>query len=164
VLGNFGRVIIGPTKLRGNLYRSGQPDADGFNRLRKMGVGLIIKLNETWEFSNEKETLAAFPIGVQAIEVTPWDADSNNWLPNKAIITKTLNDIQRALPTTNVLIHCDQGRDRTGLLIASWRIIKDRWWLMNALLEMIKYGVSGPVAEVNTTMIRFLTTLDLETW
>lgn len=39
-----------------------------------------------------------------------------------------------------VFVHCAAGKDRTGLIIAAYRIRYDRWSFQDALNEMLMYG------------------------
>lgn len=91
-----------------HLYRSAQPVDDG-----KLPVDVIIKLNSSLE---HHEVLGSG----QEIYQHPW-------LPAGPVLhpetERALGDLETALASgRRVLVHCTEGRDRTGLLIALWRV------------------------------------------
>ena len=44
--------------------------------------------------------------------------------------------------TDPVFVHCQHGADRTGIIIACYRIRHNKWTSKQALLEAKKYGMS----------------------
>ncbi|MDP2927460.1 MAG: dual specificity protein phosphatase family protein [Candidatus Omnitrophota bacterium] len=41
-----------------------------------------------------------------------------------------------------VFVHCQAGKDRTGMICAAYKMKYDNWSLENALFEMLVYGYS----------------------
>jgi len=98
-LPNFGRVTD-------NLYRGGQPTADGLNALHAMGVGIVVDLREKpAEVVSEKRQIES--LGMKSIGI-PWSA---NHKPSSAQIVEFL-DLVRANPDTKIFVHCRRGADR----------------------------------------------------
>ncbi len=57
--------------------------------------------------------------------------------PDSEQIQKAINAIKSSI---NVLVHCYQGVDRTGLVIASYRMVYQNWTYGKAIGEMLDAG------------------------
>jgi tyrosine-protein phosphatase SIW14 len=122
-LPNFGSVAE-------NLYRGGQPTSQGFNTLRAMGIGIIVNFrNDPEEIATEKREVES--LGMKYVEI-PWSA---NYAPQSATVLKLL-DLIRANPDTKIFVHCRRGADRTGVMIASYRIAIEHKSVSQAVSEM----------------------------
>jgi protein tyrosine phosphatase (PTP) superfamily phosphohydrolase (DUF442 family) len=125
-LPNFGRVAE-------NLYRGGQPTSEGFKSLHAMGVGIIVDLREKpTEVASEKRQIES--LGMKSIGI-PWSA---NHEPSSAQIVEFL-DLVRANPDTKIFVHCRRGADRTGVMIAAYRIAVEHKPAAEAVSEMHQY-------------------------
>jgi tyrosine-protein phosphatase SIW14 len=125
-LPNFGRVTD-------NLYRGGQPTSDGFNSLHTMGVGIVVNLREdSNEITTEKHEVES--LGMKSIGI-PWSA---NHEPSSAQIVEFL-DLIRANQDTKIYVHCRRGADRTGIMIAAYRIAVERKSVSETVSEMHRY-------------------------
>jgi tyrosine-protein phosphatase SIW14 len=125
-LPNFGRVTE-------NLYRGGQPTSDGFNTLHATGVGIDVNLRENRsEVATEKRQVES--LGIKYVEI-PWSASHE---PSSAQIVEFL-DLVRANPNTKIFVHCRRGADRTGVMIASYRIAVQHQSVADAVSEMHRY-------------------------
>ena len=125
-LPNFGRVAD-------NLYRGGQPTAEGFNTLRTMGVGMIVNFREGHaETAAEKSRVES--LGMKYVGI-PWRASHR---PSNTQIVEFL-DLVRANPNTKIFVHCRRGADRTGVMIASYRISVEHKPVAEAVSEMYRY-------------------------
>ena len=127
-IGNFG-------KINDSLYRGAQPDAAGIKHLARLGIKSIINLrmtNELWK----AEAAEARAIGITYTNVPlkglgrPTDAQ-----------VSTLLSLLETLPAP-IFVHCKYGCDRTGTIIACYRIRRDHWSSRAALNEARKYGLS----------------------
>jgi len=115
------------------LYRSAQPDHAGMLWLANNGFKTIINVNDnSSEMASEAQDARA--LGINEIQVplasfaTPSDED----------IAKIEQSID---PTAGkILVHCEHGQDRTGLVIGLHRVIADRWAAQKAHDEMLQYG------------------------
>jgi tyrosine-protein phosphatase SIW14 len=124
-------------KVDNQVFRGAQPSEQGFRSLAKLGVRTVIDLRQTSSRSRWEEDVVrkagmryvAFPIG--------------SWLavPDATqihSILKILNDPSQG----PVFVHCKQGKDRTGAVIACYRIQHDRWDNARALKEARDIGMS----------------------
>jgi protein tyrosine/serine phosphatase len=123
---NFGRVAA-------NLYRGGQPSLDGFNTLRAMGVGMVVNFREeAGETATEKREVES--LGIKYVGI-PWSAMHK---PSTAQIVEFLN-LVRANPNTRIFVHCRRGADRTGVMIAAYRISVEHEPVGEAVAEMHQF-------------------------
>ncbi len=102
-------------RVSADLYRSGQPEREGFTALQQMGVRSVLNLREFHkDIRKARHTqlyLMSYPVA--AGELTA--ADVENCL---ALIE------QAPKP---VLVHCWHGSDRTGMIVAAYRIVYQGW-------------------------------------
>jgi protein-tyrosine phosphatase len=125
-LPNFGRVTE-------NLYRGGQPTPDGFKSLHALGVGIVVDFREEpAEVATEKREVES--LGMKSIGI-PWSA---NYEPSSAEIVEFL-DLIRANPDSKIFVHCRRGADRTGTMIAAYRIAVEHKSVAEAVAEMHRY-------------------------
>jgi tyrosine-protein phosphatase SIW14 len=125
-LHNFGRVTE-------HLYRGAQPVNGGFDELQKMKVGIIVNFrDDRAEMAREKRTVES--LGMKYVEI-PWSA---NHEPSSAQIAEFL-DLVRANPETRIFVHCRRGADRTGVMVAAYRIAVERRPVTEAVSEMHRY-------------------------
>ena len=124
-----------------HIYRGAQPSTEGFQSLAKLGIKTIIDLREPGSRStSERKVVEANGMRYISIPLNGFSAPSN------ADVTKLLallND-QNGGP---VFIHCRRGADRTGTIIACYRISHDHWDNRKALDEASTNGMSW--TEVN---------------
>jgi protein tyrosine phosphatase (PTP) superfamily phosphohydrolase (DUF442 family) len=129
-LPNFGQVTE-------NLYRGAQPTSNGFAELKTMGVGLIINFREDpSEIAVEKrevESLGMVYIGM------PWNAHDKLSSANVERFLETIRDHSE----TKMFVHCKRGADRTGLMVAAYRIAMEHEKVADALSEMYQYHFAG---------------------
>jgi protein tyrosine phosphatase (PTP) superfamily phosphohydrolase (DUF442 family) len=125
---NFGEVT--PT-----LYRGAQPSKLGFENLSKMGVGIVVDLREGDELKWEEKNVTA--LGMKFVAI-PWHCRS----PQDDYFAKFLT-VLRDNPDKKVFVHCHVGVDRTGMMIASYRIAEQGWTSGEALREMKAFGFSS---------------------
>lgn len=136
--------VVGVDKLHRvspMLYRAAQPTAEGFKNLR--GV------EQSWTVLNLR-LLHEDPD-------LPWIdrvwLRSEAGLMSRARLAEALQVIREsALP---VLVHCKHGADRTGAVIAAYRISVDGWTPMEAIEEMM-YGGYGFHAMFYPNLIRLV--------
>jgi protein tyrosine/serine phosphatase len=125
-LPNFGQVTE-------NLYRGGQPTSEGFITLHSMGVGMVVNFrDEPAETAAEK--LEVESLGIKYVSI-PWSA---NQKPSSAQIVEFL-DLVRANPNTKIFVHCRRGADRTGTMVASYRVAVEHKSAGEAISEMHRY-------------------------
>lgn len=112
-------------KLSPELYRSGQPDDDGFKALEKLGIKSVLNLREYHSDADDaKQTaLRLYRIKLAAGKVTAED------------LMQCLLLIDRA--PKPILVHCWHGSDRTGIVCAAYRIVMQDWTPDQALRELL---------------------------
>ncbi len=136
---NFGKVDD-------HYYRGGQPDAEGFARLKRLGIKTVIDLR--------KDSVAAEPEQVRSLGMQYFN------IPMRASRPATPEQVDQFLKLVNdprnwpVYVHCKGGRHRTGALTAAYRITHDGWTADQAWEEMKKYDFNdsffgGPPAQKN---------------
>ena len=117
-----------------NLYRGAQPTEEGIKRLAKMGVKTIINLRGDEEKAKNEE-LWAKNNGIKFINV-----NLSNWFkPKTEDIESIIKDIN-ATGNQPVFVHCQRGADRTGTVIAIYRITHDNWTAKQAIDEAKKFN------------------------
>lgn len=119
--------------VNANLYRGGQPTEAGVKELAKMGVKTIINLRGE-DKSSDKERLWARNAGIKFVAV-----NLSNWFkPKDADIEQIIREID-ANANQPVFVHCKRGADRTGTVVAVYRISHDNWTARQANAEASKY-------------------------
>ena len=124
-LPNFGEAT--PT-----LYRGGQPSKEGFRTLAKMGVNIVVDLRG----SRDSERRIVTNLGMQYVPM-PWQCS----FPKDKTFAQFLTLLQQN-PDKKVFVHCRLGDDRTGMMIASYRMAQQSWSPERAEREMEKFGFS----------------------
>ena len=119
-----------------HVYRGAQPDKEGFDFLTKLGVKTVINLRESDARSRMEERLVTAAgmryLNVPMTGLTP---------PTDAEIGKILGVLENENPGP-VFVHCKRGADRTGAVIAAYRIDHDGWDNDRALKEAMARGMS----------------------
>jgi protein tyrosine/serine phosphatase len=130
------RVLPNFQKVNDHVYRGGQPSNEGFRTLAKLGVKTIVDLREIGEHSQAEEARIVKAEGMQYVSV-----------PMKGMSAPSEEQMSRVLALLNdesggpVFIHCRRGADRTGTVIAAYRIGHDHWENKNALNEAKGLGM-----------------------
>ena len=114
-----------------NLYRSAQPSAAGFAAGEKQ-LHLLTVLNLR-ESSSDGPLLLGTALGNQSVPMNAMHITT-------AEVISALKIIRAAEANGPVLVHCLHGADRTGVVIAMYRIIYQDWSKEQALDEMKNGG------------------------
>jgi tyrosine-protein phosphatase SIW14 len=125
---NFGKV-------NDSLYRGGQPDLKAMRQLKAMGIKSVVNLRMTNDVLKGEQ--AAATAGLIAYTNIPLPSLS---APTDAQVATVLAAIS-TMPKP-VFVHCQFGCDRTGTIIACYRIQRDHWANSTALKEAEVYGLS----------------------
>lgn len=122
-------------QVNGQLFRGGQPTNEGFLNLQKLGVKTVIDLREADSLAwQEKKFVEG--AGMRFVNI-----------PMKGMHKPSPEQISRALALLNdstagpVFVHCHQGVDRTGTVVACYRISHDHWDNRRALQEARALGM-----------------------
>jgi tyrosine-protein phosphatase SIW14 len=114
------------------LFRGAQPSLDGFSALAKNGIAIDVDLRFEGDRAAEKD--AATRAGIEYVAL-PWSCH----YPNDATVEKFLAVVQQS-PDKKVFVHCEHGVDRTGMMIAAYRMAEQNWNPEEAQREMIAFG------------------------
>jgi protein tyrosine/serine phosphatase len=116
-------------QINEHLYRGAQPSGVGFASLAKLGVKTVVDLRASGDRSIHESALAQ-ALGMRYVNV-PLDGYR---APTQAQIAKLLGILCDPSAGT-IFIHCRRGADRTGTIIAAYRIDHDHWDNQQALSE-----------------------------
>jgi protein tyrosine phosphatase (PTP) superfamily phosphohydrolase (DUF442 family) len=122
-VGNAGRVTP-------NLYRGAQPSPEGFAALRRLGVNTIVSFTFGPD-STAREAQLVRGLGMDYVNI-PWSADHE---PSPDQVSHFLA-LLRERSHDVLFLHCWQGADRTGVMVAIYRIWHDGWSAGDAVDEM----------------------------
>lgn len=139
------------------LYRGAQPKRGGIQRLARLGVKTIVNLRPGDKRSQTEEQEAR-ALGLRYFNVpiektTPVEALKSLAdlrylrLPAQRLGRPTDAQVERVLSIINapenqpVFVHCKRGADRTGAIIAIYRIDHDGWTSEKAKAESNRYGM-----------------------
>lgn len=117
------------------LFRGAQPRSGGIGKLEALGINTIINLRDTDERARAEER-AARAAGMRHLNI-----------PLKRLGSPMNKEITRILAIINapqngkVFVHCARGADRTGTVIAIYRITHDKWTSEQAQQEANSYGM-----------------------
>jgi tyrosine-protein phosphatase SIW14 len=123
-------------EVDGHVYRGGQPTELGYEYLAKIGVKTVLDLREPGERAAEEEK-AVNALGLKYVNVPMTGLTP----PTQAQISKILALLENSA-TGAVFVHCMRGADRTGVVIAAYRIDHDHWTNDRALREADSDGMS----------------------
>jgi tyrosine-protein phosphatase SIW14 len=126
-IGNVGEVT--PT-----LFRGAQPSHEGLEALAKMGIDIVVDARGNQSDSEGKE---ASRLGMQYVAI-PWHCP----FPNDDVLVRFLKLLQEN-PRKRVFVHCRLGDDRTGMMIAAYRMAAQGWTADEAMHEMQQFGFSS---------------------
>ncbi len=123
---NFGEVT--PT-----VFRGAQPSQEGFRNLANMGVNIVVDARHHGGGNEAKEVRQ---LGMQYVDI-PWHCPA----PRDDVFVKFLKLLQDD-PNKKVFVHCHLGEDRTGMMIAAYRMAAQGWSADEAMAEMHDFGFS----------------------
>ena len=128
-----GKDLPNFAQVDANFYRGAQPSEAGVEKLAQMGVKTIIDLRgEDQNALREKEW--AQKSGIKFVSV-----NLSNWFkPKTADIEQIIKEIN-APENQPVFVHCQRGSDRTGTVVAIYRISHDNYTAKQAIDEAKKF-------------------------
>jgi tyrosine-protein phosphatase SIW14 len=121
-----------------HILRGGQPTDDGFRKLAERGVKTVVDLRWVDEHSIPHEKQVVEIDGMRFVSI-----------PMKGLGAPTAEQVSQALSVLEdsdnwpVFIHCRRGSDRTGTVLACYRISHDHWENQKALEEAKANGLSA---------------------
>ncbi len=98
-----------------------------------MGVGIVVDTRGNRSKTEGKEVRR---LGMRYVAI-PWHCP----FPHDETFAKFLR-LMRENPDKIVFVHCRLGDDRTGMMIAAYRMADEDWTADEAMREMRKFGFS----------------------
>jgi protein tyrosine/serine phosphatase len=125
------------SRVSDGIFRGSRPERIGLETLSAVGIKTILNLDND-ETANADEVTFAKELGLQYI-ATPMSAI---WSPED----DQVNDILSILANPEnypIFVHCQHGKDRTGLIIGLYRVFYQKWTPENAYQEMLDNGFNS---------------------
>jgi protein tyrosine phosphatase (PTP) superfamily phosphohydrolase (DUF442 family) len=146
-LNNFFKVTDG-------LYRGAQPEAQGFVELKKLGVRTIVNLRSAHSDQGliREAGLADDAFVYEEIPMQAWHPEQEDVVRFLRIVS----DPSRA----PIFVHCQHGADRTGLMMAVYRMAVQGWTRQDAIRELREGGYG--FHEIWRGIVEFLEKMDIE--
>ncbi len=116
-------------KVSDDLYRSGQPTAEGMKNLHIMGIKTVVNLRA---FHSDRDEIGDTGLLYEHIPMVAWHATEGEAVRFLKIVTDP--------GKKPVLVHCFHGSDRTGAMVALYRIAVQGWTKEEAIREMTEGG------------------------
>ena len=151
-LNNFGLVTP-------HIFRCAQPNAQAIGLLKEMGATVIYKLNNDSEFPVRWEADAFAPGQVQ------YDPNISSFRPDKnKLLTaaRQLHEFSEAKAI--VALHCTHGRDRTGAVAATFKIIYGSKVWAEVLSDFLSYDNTGMASIFDMGIIDVLKEIYFDTF
>jgi protein tyrosine/serine phosphatase len=120
-------------KINEFLYRGAQPKPEGYAELKKLGITLVVNLRDGRDDVG-KERRAVEGLGLRYVSI-PTNGRRG---PTHDQVAEFLRLLE-ANPREKIFVHCHYGADRTGVMIASFRIARQNWTPQQALDEMLSF-------------------------
>lgn len=124
-------------KVDDHVYRGAQPTNSGFKNLAERGIKTVVDLRDVGEHSQAGEQKTVTGLGMRYVSI-PMQGMSTPKDQQIAEVLALLDDVTSG----PVFVHCKRGADRTGTVIAVYRIFHDGWDSKRALSEAKSYGMS----------------------
>ncbi len=131
------------------IWRGAQPDAAGMQELQEMGIRTVINLRT---FHSDRDELAGTDLAYEQIWFKTWHPEDEDIVKFLKIVKEPNN-----LP---VFVHCQHGSDRTGTMIAVYRMVIQGWPREEAIREMVDGGFG--YHPMWTDLITYLQALDVD--
>jgi len=120
---NFGEVTP-------HLYRGGLLSGDGLKALKRLGIDIVVDTHAN-DTSEERDARA---LGMKYVAI-PWHCP---W-PKDEVFAKFLKVVHEN-KGKKVFVHCRLGDDRTGMMVAAYRMAEEGWTAEEAMKEMKSFG------------------------
>src|SRR5438477_5499594 len=116
------------------VYRGRRPDQATLRNLKALGVRTVLDLeNDNSVVASEKKAVGA--LGMNFIS----EPMSGFWSPNDGEVNQ-IEAIMADASRRPLFVHCQQGEDRTGLIVGHFQVFRQHWKPGDAYREMIAKG------------------------
>src|SRR5215469_15488394 len=133
--GGIHRELAGVTdfgEVTPTLYRGGQPTREGFENLARMGINIVV---DTGRLTRDEGLITS--LGMRYVSL-PWYCP----FPKDKVFADFLKLIKDN-SDKKVFVHCRLGEDRTGMMIAAYRMGTQGWNAEEAMRELHDVGYRG---------------------
>ena len=137
------------SEVNAHLLRGGQPDLNGLRELAAAHVALVIDLREP-SAESEWERRTVEGLGMKYLGIPLPGFSSPNSQEVRRILTVLNPD-----DAGKVFVHCWRGKDRTGTVVACYRIQHDGWNSKKALAEADSHGMSRVERGMRSFIMRY---------
>lgn len=111
-------------RVEADLYRSARPQSEGFRELGALGVKSVLDV----ESPGDEEAARGASLKVFHVPMTAWGLRDDRVLEALRILTDPKN--------RPIVVHCHLGADRTGAMVALYRVVVQGWSKEDAIREM----------------------------
>jgi protein tyrosine/serine phosphatase len=125
------------------LYRGAQPGAQGFERLKQMGIRTIVDLRG----ASHRDELSDFGFKYVHIPTNVFQIED----PKVIEFLRAVRD-----PANQpVFVHCERGADRTGCYVAVYRMVEQGWLESDAEAELPNFHYNPFFGNIRTYLRQF---------
>jgi tyrosine-protein phosphatase SIW14 len=122
-------------KVNDVVYRGAQPKSGGLKILKQLGIKTVVNLRDDDARAKQEE------VGAHMAGLLYFNFPFERWgSPQDKEIEPVLSIINNPA-NQPVFIHCQRGADRTGVVIAVYRMAHDGWTSEQAMAEAKRYGL-----------------------
>lgn len=116
-------------RVTDRLYRSAQPTPQGMKNLETLGIRAVVNLRA---FHTDRGAVAGTGLLDEELSVKTWHIEDED-------VVRVLRLVKE--PTGGpYLIHCQHGADRTGTMVAMYRMVVQGWSREKAIDELVNGG------------------------
>ena len=119
-------------QVTSTLYRGGQPSAEGFETLAHMGIAIVVDTGRS-----KRDEAVIKNLGMSYVSL-PWYCP----FPKDEVFARFI-EIIRENPGKKIFVHCRLGDDRTGMMVAAYRMGQQHRTAEEAMQEMHEFGYRG---------------------
>ena len=127
--------VVNAGRVSEFLYRGAQPRGNGYEELKKLGISIVVDLRNSKPVKSDdgqtREQVKVEAAGMRYVEI-PTSAFFGPTQGQVASFLQLLRDNEKQ----KVFVHCYFGDDRTGVMVATYRIAMDHWTSDEAYNEM----------------------------
>jgi tyrosine-protein phosphatase SIW14 len=136
-------------EVNDHLYRGAVPSNVGLQELAAMHITLVLDLREPGE-GTDFEKAAVKTLGMRYVNIPfrPFSAPSQEQMDS--VLSLLLHN-----ESERIFVHCRRGRDRTGTVVACYRMQHDHWDKRIALSEAIQHGMSFTERGMRSFVLNF---------
>src|SRR6266404_1121818 len=136
-------------RVNREILRGGQPTSDGFRALSKLGIKTVLDLRSSARQSAWEDKVVK-SLGMRYVHLQ-FHAEA---IPTQEQIEKALSVVEDRTQTP-VFVHCHEGKDRTGMIIACYRISHDNWSSKKALEEAKSWASRQLTSSMERSIIQY---------